>query len=141
MELWVYQNSFAGGGAALDCGGDSNSPNPHMTALRAINNIFSTELMAQSGYGGWAAFAYNWGGGFNARVKQNNIGREGDRMWPDATLPESFAPENEARDAGLDLAASFTLGSENFDPLPGMTAEYYADGSPDIGAIQGNVKP
>jgi hypothetical protein len=105
--VWIYHNSFAGGGWAVDVGPET--PNVHI-----INNLFSAQGVA-SGPASWGEF-------------NNNLEAQ---IWRSDTIPD-FTPPSQARNAGRTLSN-----------LPGMTAAYFGDGKPDIGALQagGSVNP
>jgi parallel beta-helix repeat protein len=109
--IWVYHNSFAGGGWATDLGFEGsfgNIPNVHI-----INNLFSVDGLSSTGSTGGAELTSNYS----------------DNMWHSNTIPDFVLPAgHKARDSGADL---ITRG------LPGMTTTYYQDSRPDIGAIQG----
>ena len=104
ITIWIYHNSFAGGGWAVNGGGKNLvMPNVHV-----INNIFSSRGINES-YGAK-------GVEFSSNLET--------QMWRSNHLPD-FQPPKNARNVGRTLSN-----------LPGMTAAYFGDGRPDIGAVQ-----
>jgi parallel beta-helix repeat protein len=110
-QIWVYHNSFAGGGWACDVGFEGTVPN--LSQVHIINNLISTDgLTSGPNPSGW-------------EVTSNYF----DKLWYSNTIPDFVLPaDHKARSSGIDLSSR---------GLPGMTAAYYQDGKPDIGAIQG----
>jgi parallel beta-helix repeat protein len=110
-RVWVYQNSFAGGGWACDAGYEGTAYS--MPYVHIINNLISTTGMTSGpSPGGW-------------EVTSNLL----DKLWYSDTIPDFVLPTgHKARNSGVDLISR---------GLPGVTTTYYQDGRPDIGAIQG----
>lgn len=109
--LWIYQNSYAGAGYAVDVlttGGVSSLPNVHV-----LNNLISTDgLTSGPPPTGW-------------ETANNYL----DTLWYTAVLPDFILPGGHPA-----LQSAPDLGPRG---LPGMTAAYYVDGQPDHGALQG----
>ena len=111
-RIWVYHNSFAGeAGRAMWAmrGGLC----PACLGVHILNNLISTNgLTSGPEPKGW-------------EVTSNYI----DKLWQSNTIPDFVLPAgHKARNSGVDLISR---------GLPGMTAAYYQDGRPDIGALQG----
>ena len=111
-RVWVYHNSFAGGGWACDVGFEGGAL-PNLPGVHILNNLISTNgLTSGPSPKGW-------------EVTSNHF----DKLWYSNTIPDFVLPAgHKARNSGVDLISR---------SLPGMTAAYYQDGRPDIGAIQG----
>jgi parallel beta-helix repeat protein len=110
--VWVYQNSFAGGGWATDLGFQGsfgNIPNIHI-----LNNIISVDGFSSTGSTGGAEIS----------------GNLSTSIWRNNTQPNFVLPTN------------LRNGATSLIPrgLPGMTSGYYEDGQPDHGAIQGDLE-
>jgi hypothetical protein len=110
-RVWVYQNSFAGRGWAVDVGFEGTPPN--LPNVHVLNNLISTDgLTSGPSPNGW-------------EVAKNYF----DNLWYGNTIPTFVLPVGHpARDSAPSLIPR---------GLPGMTTTYYQDGRPDIGAIQG----
>jgi parallel beta-helix repeat protein len=111
-NIWVYQNSFAGGGWAVDMGG-ADEFSFHFPRLHVLNNLISTNGISSGGTGPIGEVASNYL----------------DKLWYSNTMPNFVLPDgHKALDSGVDLISR---------GLPGMATTYYQDGRPDIGALQG----
>jgi hypothetical protein len=110
-RIWVYHNSFAGGGWACDVGVEGATPT--LPNVHILNNFISTNgLTSGSNPNGW-------------EVTSNYI----DKLWYSNAIPDFVLPaDHKARNNGVDLISR---------GLPGITATYYQNDRPDIGAIQG----
>ena len=105
----IYHNSFAGGGWAVDIGGEGQRVNLPFVEVR--NNLLSTRGLTSSGAVIWA-------------VRDNHT----TTLWFKDGQPSFILP---ARHPARDSAPSLTsLG------WPGMTRAYYGDNRPDYGALQ-----
>jgi hypothetical protein len=109
----IYQNSFGGGGWAIDIGGmgegQRNFPHLHMR-----NNVFSSRGLSS--------------GGFNQIG--SNTGNLTTTIWRTNAVPDFVLPTS-MRNGATSLIST---------GLPGMTSGYYEDGAPDHGAIQGDLE-
>jgi parallel beta-helix repeat protein len=143
-EIYFYHNSIAGGRNAFLIA--EFSPGHGMPKTYIVNNIISadcvynTETTLQE-KGNMGLFDYNWLGGasmgFRKWYGSKNIIAWNRKMWKDATLPDFALPSGcEARSAGLDLSKSFTIAGITYAALPGMTARYFSESKPDLGALQ-----
>jgi parallel beta-helix repeat protein len=111
-KVWVYHNSFAGGGWAVDLGGTAER-SFSFPLLHVLNNFISTNGISSGGTGSIGELASNYI----------------DKLWFNNTIPDFVLPVgHKALGSGIDLMAR---------GLPGMTTTYYTAGRPDIGAIQG----
>jgi parallel beta-helix repeat protein len=126
IELWVYHNSFAGGGWAVDAG-NSDHQLPYLTC---VNNIFSTRGIASGGGTRDGVFAYNWSScGFAPHAEEGNVAGEA-RLWEDTTLPDFVVPEGSSAASGaLDVSQPFTIAGLNYPALPGCTEPQAAFGA------------
>lgn len=112
-KIWIYHNSFAGGGWSVDMGGvgEFSFSFPQMHVL---NNMISANGGISSG-----------GLSMVGEVSSNRV----DTLWYNNTIPTFVLPAgHSARNSAPNLIPR---------GLPGMTAAYYQDGAPDHGAIQG----
>ena len=146
-QIWIYQNSFAGGKRAMAVSGWSVKGGG-LQRTRLLNNVFSSA----SAFSAASAFRqtrtmldqcdYNWLGGALPTgeipwLGQHNILAKGKAMWPADKLPDfALTADSDARGKGLDLSKPFTLDGKTHDPLPGMKPGYFQGASPDLGAVQ-----
>jgi hypothetical protein len=113
--VWVYHNSFAGGGWAVDLGGTAER-SFSFPLLHVLNNFISTNGISSGGTGPIGELASNYI----------------DKLWFNNTIPDFVLPAgHKALGSGIDLIAR---------GLPGITTTYYTAGLPDIGAIQGRAQ-
>ena len=110
--MWIYHNTFTGGGWAVDAGCES-SPCPTFPNVHILNNLLSVNGMSSSGGPSGAEIGSNMTTG----------------IWFNDTLPSFVLPPGHA---GLNSAPSLIARG-----LPGMTTAYYQEGQSDYGAIQG----
>jgi hypothetical protein len=126
-EIWVYQNSFAGGGWAVDCGRVSGSTVHTLPKLRIINNLCSSYGIASSGGNAPGVFAHNWvrRNPSYPDVEEGNVWGDGKRMWDDASPPDFVIPETpygqSAVGMAIDVSQPFTIEGVTYPPLPGIT--------------------
>jgi hypothetical protein len=113
--IWVYHNSFSGDGWANDVGGTGEGVKD-FTQLRILNNIISVQGQSS--------------GGFDAVGEIT--GNQSNSIWRNNTTPPTFE---------LPTGHSLRNTATSLIPrgLPGITTEYYEDGLPDYGAIQGDL--
>lgn len=120
MTFWIYQNSFAGGGWAVDFGGCGEGtfcyPN-----VQVLNNFFSTNGISSCGTGALtcSSFPGELAGNMNST------------LWYTNTIPSYILPTTMRNQATSLIPRG----------IPGMTTAYYEDGLPDHGAIQGDETP
>lgn len=109
--VWVYHNSFAGGGWACDVGFEGTTPT--LPNVHCRNNFISVNGVSSGGTANQMDVSSNYF----------------DSIWFNNTVPSFVLPAGHAaRNSAPNLSS---LG------LPGMTTAYYQDGTPDYGAIQG----
>lgn len=162
--LWIYHNTFAGAGWALDLGGDlggAGADDYKIPCVRAINNLISVDgpdgskglSSSLSLTGRIGVLAQNWvanvtgvpgsgfsGAGCTASVTGNTASQT--PIWTTPPMPDFVPPVGHAAvDSGLRLDQLFTLGGVQYAALPGMTSAYYGDALPDRGALQGAASP
>lgn len=146
-QIWIYQNSFAGGrGGMTPSGWSVNGGGLQRTRL--LNNLFSTPVYftASSEFVATRTMMdqcdYNWIGGALVRGKpawfgEHNTVADGQTMWPASKLPDfALTADSGARGKGIDLSKPFTLDGKTYDPLPGMKPGYFRGAAPDCGAVQ-----
>lgn len=141
-EIYYYHNSFSGGAdlnRLSDWMRDWNGGNLAYSKTYFINNIVSSPIVEKNwmiNYP-WGACNHNWIYGSNwpntCASDITNIAGSG-YMW-DPSKNHNFTPPNgsNAIDSGINLLQNYLI---NEQPLPGITAEYYEDGKPDMGAVQ-----
>lgn len=125
-EIWVYNNSFAGGGWAVDAGRVSGTTVHTLPKLRIVNNLCSSYGIASSGGNAPGVFAANWvrnNPGY-PDVEEGNVWGDGTRMWDDAQPPDFVIPETPygatAIGIALDVSQTFVLDGLTYPPLPGI---------------------
>jgi hypothetical protein len=126
VTLWVYHNSFAGGGWALDAGNAEHQ----LPLLYAVDNLFSVQGLASSGGNDAGIFAYNWctRSGYPSAEEGNIFGQP--RLWDDQTIPDFVVPEDSTAASGaIDLSIPFTIAGVTYPPLPGCTSPQTAFGA------------
>jgi hypothetical protein len=106
-ELYIYHNSFAGWGWAVDVGGS-----PDLSGVHILNNVQSVR--------GWSSSGGTFGEFTSNEVSPVFRGNPMSSFW----LPSN--------DPGVNGALDLTPRG-----WPGMTSLYYVDGDPDMGANQG----
>lgn len=152
-EIWMYHNSFSGGGNGLSVSSYAFG-NGGLPGLRIMNNIFSGAAYINDGefdtgfltdISMIGIFDYNlitppalskpaydpaaWFGANNVRL--------GVAIWGLTSVPDfSLSAGSGAIDAGIDLSSQFTIGGTTYDVLSGMTSGYYGGTAPDIGAYE-----
>ncbi|MCP4986001.1 MAG: hypothetical protein GY928_08010 [Colwellia sp.] len=145
-DLYIYHNSFSGGGWTLgmnlyidDIQGFSNA--------YFINNVFSGTQIT----GSWMSyikntsmglFAYNWIGGTYKYTPSwidgvGNIKTQYSIIWDVSSLPEFKlsvdSTGSNAIGAGIDLSKPNTIAGKNIPALPGMDSGYFEGSAPDMG--------
>ena len=143
-EIWIYHNTFVG-----SCWGMTISDRAERSGAAAktyfINNVFSpTPTRPLFGYAPttFGVYDYNWTGGQHPSLLPawfglHNVRAEGQRLWPEETVPDFRLPANcTARRAGLDVSRPFDLNGTTYPPLPGMQPGYFPGDTPDLGALQ-----
>lgn len=135
--LWVYHNSFAGGGWAIDAGRTSGDTQHTLPLLRCVNNICSSYGIASSGGNAPGVWAYNWSTRSSyPDAEEGNVWGDGTRLWDDTTCPDFQIPATPlgatAATGALDVAQAFTLDGVLYPPLPGVEAPLDAFGAPPL---------
>ena len=123
VKIYVYHNSFSGGGWAIDMG----SSNRRIPNLFVLNNIFSTYGLASSGGTAQGKVASNWirhnPHGY-PDIEEGNVFGDNTRLWNDEVVPDFQIPNTPygqtAQTGTLDLSQSFTVEGVNYPALPGM---------------------
>lgn len=134
-EIWVYHNSFAGGGWAVDAGRVSGTTKHTLPKLRILNNLCSSYGIASSGGNAPGVFAYNWvrRNPSYPDAEEGNVYGDGTRMWDDSVPPDFVIPETAygatAAEGALDVSQPFVLDSVTYPPLPGVTEAHAAFGA------------
>jgi parallel beta-helix repeat protein len=144
-EFWIYHNSLAGGRYGFLSGQCARMVGA-LSRFRFINNIFSSSkawhiLGGRNEAGTINIFDYNWLGGEWQTAPwfgTHNVNAQHQFLWDNQTLPNFQLPAGStARNAGIDLSQSFTIGGRTYGPLPGFSPGYAGpDGRPDLGAVQ-----
>ena len=138
-EIWVYHNSFAGGGWSIDAGRASGTTQHTLPKLRCVNNICSSYGIASSGGNAPGVWAYNWSTRSSyPGAEEGNVWGDGTRLWDDQACPDFAIPATDlgdtARQGALDVSQPFTVAGVSYPPLPGVAAPLAAFGAPETGA-------
>ena len=144
-EMYIYHNSVAGGGKGFDPGAAMSYGGLLRTYF--LNNVFSSPMpiyvrdfiTAEGMIGGCG---YNWLGGSRydgvplpVWCTEGTINAEGEYLWDNSVLPDFVLHAGcEAIASGLDLSASFELGGQTYELLPGMVPGYFEGARPNMGA-------
>ena len=161
--IWVYHNSFAGGYSGFQFNRDDQVTYPEN--LYIVNNVFSVGGNVNGTNVYWTfpspiipslgSVDYNWFGSFtpdSIPSVYDGLGNILDAdinavpVWPevntvDVQPPEFLLPESghAAREAGVDISASFTLDDGVHSALSGFSPGYFPETKPNMGADQDGV--
>lgn len=146
-EIFLYQNTYAGGDAGLRVSGWADDDGG-VPGLNVLNNVFATPVplgvntALRKDPKAMGLFDHNWLGGvipdpLPVWLGAHNVYEKGKSLWPAESMPDFVLPTAcAARAAGLDLSKRQTLGGRTFGPMPGMKPGYFAGAAPDGGALQ-----
>jgi len=156
--VWIYHNSFSGGGGVISDNGQAKL-NGGLPGFHYLNNIMSGTLYVDPnswGIGMWTnsamlgTFDYNeiapltatwmsrnpiaaWFGPHNIR---NTVAE-----WPNAQgMSFALAAGSKAIDAALDVSQPFAVGGTNYPALP-VDAQTRVGSAWDIGALEHTLQP
>ncbi len=148
-ELYLYQNSFIGGGrgftvsAWADTGGGLQGVWLLGNIIAASTSLYGVStFMGDAGMMGPVDHNLLAGGiahGGAAWLGEHNVILDAaEALWPADAMP-NFEPaeDSPARGIGLDLSQHFeVMGRHQHEGLPGMEPGYFAGDAPDAGALQ-----
>ena len=154
-DIFIYQNSLAGGRAGLSVSGYADKCGG-LPKTVVLNNVISSDVAVYTPVtflqkpNMWAVFDYNWlGGAFKSPHPErdytrapwygkHNLFARDVKIWDESELPDFILPaKSAARHAGLDLSKPFTLNGQAYPALPGMAPGYFDGPRPDPGAVRG----